>query len=145
MFANADRYPGYWFSCELLLFFFFLLLLLIAGIDDDDGSSSSSNRMSGEKEKNERACCKHPHICRRVDHRMSLLVAATFLSRSLFLDQTLEKEKRDRDREKGREEKKKIVHPIADARGRGEFCRLACTSLYDAGGHDWSKTENEQI
>jgi hypothetical protein len=39
MFANADRYPGYWFSCELLLFFLFPLLLLIAGIDDDDGSS----------------------------------------------------------------------------------------------------------
>jgi hypothetical protein len=84
---------------------------------------------------------------RRVDHRMSLLVAATFLSRSLFLDQRHEKEKKDRQREKERKtrEEKKIVHPIADARGRGKFCRLACTSLYGAGGHDWSKTEIEQI
>jgi hypothetical protein len=57
MFANADRYPGYWFSCELLLFFLFPLLLLIAGIDDDDDDgSSSSNRTFGEKEKNDRAC-----------------------------------------------------------------------------------------
>jgi len=61
------------------------------------------------------------------------------------LDQTLEKEKGDRERERGREWKKKIVHPIGDARGRGEFCRLACRSMYRASGHDWSKTENEQI
>jgi hypothetical protein len=79
---------------------------------------------------------------------MSLLVAATFLPRSFFLDQTLKKEKMGRERESEREEekgRKKIVHPIADARGCGEFCRLVCTSLYGAGGHDWSKTENEQI
>jgi hypothetical protein len=50
MFANADRYPGYWFSCELLLSFFFSLLLLIAGIDDDDGR----HRTFGEKEKKKR-------------------------------------------------------------------------------------------
>lgn len=91
-------------------------------------------------------------IHRRVNHRMSLLVAATFLPCSLVVDQTLEKEKKDREngmegreRERKRTEEKKIVHPIADARGRGEFCRLACTSLYRASGHDWSKTENEQI
>jgi len=109
MFANADRYPGYWFSCELLLFFFFPLLLLIAGIDDDDGSSSSnSDRMFEEKEKKTtKYACKHTHIRRRVDHRMSLLVAATFLPCSLFLDQKLEKEKRDRERERKRMEEKK--------------------------------------
>jgi hypothetical protein len=83
---------------------------------------------------------------------MSLLVAATFLPCSLFLDQSLKKEKRterertrEREREWKRREEKKIVHPIVDARGCGEFCRLACTSLYRASGHDWSKTENEQI
>jgi hypothetical protein len=93
MFANADRYAGYWFTCELLLFlfFFFPLLLLIAGIndDDDDGSSSSSNnrnRKFREKEKKKRPSmlANTLRIRRRVDHRMSLLVAATFLPCSLF-------------------------------------------------------------
>lgn len=39
---------------------------------------------------------------------------------------------------------KKIVHPIGDARGCSEFCRLACSSLQHASGHDWSKTANER-
>jgi hypothetical protein len=51
--------------------------------------------------------CKHTHIRRRVDHRMSLLVAATFLPCSLFLDQTLEKEKKDRNREREEENGRK--------------------------------------
>ena len=50
-----------------------------------------------------------------------------------------------RNREREGTRKKKIVHPIADARGRSEFCRLACAGPSDAGGHDWSKTENKQI
>jgi hypothetical protein len=37
---------------------------------------------------------------------MSLLVAATFLPRSFFLDQTLKKEKMGRERESEREEEK---------------------------------------
>jgi len=63
MFANADRYAGYWFSCELLLFlfFFFPLLLLIAGINDDS-SSRDRNRTFAEKEKKKttKYACKHP-------------------------------------------------------------------------------------
>jgi hypothetical protein len=115
MFANADRYPGYWFSCELLLFFFFPLLLLIAGIDDDDGSRSrNSNRTFGERKKKEKTTKytgKHPHIHRRVNHRMSLLVAATFLPCSLFLDQTYEKEKRDREKKEEENGRKKNRSP----------------------------------
>ena len=51
-----------------------------------------------KKKKNERVCWKHPHIHRRVDHRMSLLVATTFLPCSLFLDQSFKKEKKGRER-----------------------------------------------
>jgi hypothetical protein len=146
MFANADRYPGYWFSCELLLSFFFSLLLLIAGIDDDDGRHRIFGEKRRERKKATKYACKHPHIHHCVDHKMSLLVTATFLPRSqcFFWIRNLRKKKK-KEKERKRMEEKKIVHPIADARGRGEFCRLACTSLYRAGGHDWSKTENEQI
>jgi hypothetical protein len=57
-----------------------------------------------------------------------------FISNSYFFPcsfgfQTLENGKR-----------KKIGHPIVDARGRRKFCRLVYMSLYAAGGHDWSKT-----
>lgn len=50
-------------------------------------------------------------IHRRVNHRMSLLVAATFLPCSLVSDQTLRKEKKDkkkgRNRNREREREKK--------------------------------------
>ncbi len=67
------------------------------------------------------------------DDGMSLLVVtASFFSSSLFAWARLE-------------EKKKIVHPIVDTRTYRNLCRLACMSLYVAGGHDWSKTQNEHI
>lgn len=42
---------------------------------------------------------------------------------------------------------RKIVHPIIGAEREKEriACRLVCTRLDDAGGHDWSKTENGHI
>jgi hypothetical protein len=127
MFANADRYPGYWFSCELLLFFLFpLLRLLIAGIDDDDGSSSSWNRPFGEKEKNDRACSKHPHIQRRVDHRMSLLVATTFLPCSLlFFWIRRSRKKRERKRREGKKSFTQSVMP-EDAANFADWLVRAC-------------------
>jgi hypothetical protein len=133
MFANADRYPGYWFSCELLLFFFFPLLLLIAGInddDDDDGDGSNSNRTFGEKKRREE---KRPSmlantllIHRRVNHKMSLLVAATFLPCSLVVDQTLEKEKEERGRE--RKKKKSFTQSLMpeDAANFADWLVRAC-------------------
>ena len=89
-----------------------------------------------------------PRRHRSVDHGMSLLVTATFLPCSLVWDQQVAKEKKKtrdiegEEEEKGRE--KKIVHPIGDARGCSEFCRLACRNLYRAAGHDWSKTEKKK-
>jgi hypothetical protein len=66
--------------------------------------------------------------------KMSLLVIAIFFPWFIQLSDAC-----------GRKKEKKIVHPIGDTRGCRKFWRLACMSLYAAGGHDWSKTENEHI
>jgi len=51
-----------------------------------------------------------------------------------------------RERKKRKKKKKKSFTTQSLLSGGSRiFCRLACTSLYDAGGHDWSKTENGRI
>ena len=111
-------------------------------------------RVEQEEKKTNNYACKHPHThlssCRSWDESL-LVVAVTFLSLVrvflFFLGSELFIRRKKRRKKRAEEEngRRKIVHPIGDARGCGEFCRLACTSLYDALGHDWSKTENEQI
>ncbi len=66
-----------------------------------------------------------------------------FISNSYFFFPLVRRRSR---KEKEKEKKKKSFTTQSLLSGGSRiFCRLACTSLYDAGGHDWSKTENGRI
>ena len=94
---------------------------------------------------------ERPSMLRAYPHMLSCRSEDEFINNSyvpslfaLFWNRSVRMKMRERERIR-RNGKKKIAHPIADARGCNEFCRLACTSLSAAGGHDWSKTENEEM
>jgi hypothetical protein len=50
----------------------------------------------------------------------------------------------EREKEKKKKKKKSFIQSLMPEDAEN-FCRLACISLYPAGGHHWSKTENDHI